>query len=98
MQFIDATHQPKIRLRNRTWLVVHAAAADLKNLHLLADRQLIFGIDHRLALSNPAFVSAFSKKSFSRLSSPIFACRAVISTLGLAGSSLVSPKTLAAPS
>jgi hypothetical protein len=32
---------------------------------MTAAQQLLFGIDHRSALSNPAFVSAFSKKKHS---------------------------------
>ena len=46
------------------WLV-DAAAADAQNLSLLADRQIVRAVDHRFALSNPALVSAPSKKSFS---------------------------------
>src|ERR1019366_834493 len=100
---MSATHfqpllTPQIGFRDRTRLVVHTAAADLKNLRLPADRQPMFGIDHRFALSNPAFVSAFSKKSFSSVNSPILACSTVTSTLEAAGSSLASPKTPAAPS
>jgi hypothetical protein len=55
----------------------------------------VLGIDHLFALSKPAFVSAFSKKSFSKVNSPILACSTVISTLGVA---VALPKTTAAPS
>jgi len=34
----------------------------------------VLTVDHRFALSNPALVSAPSKKSFSSVSSPILAC------------------------
>jgi hypothetical protein len=33
----------------------------------------VIAVDHLFALSNPAFVSAPDKKSFSSVSSPIFA-------------------------
>ena len=47
--------------------------ADAERLGLPGDRQVVLTVDHRLALSNPALVSAPSKKSFSRVSSPILA-------------------------
>jgi hypothetical protein len=54
-------------------------------------------VDHRFALSNPALLSALSKKSFSSASSPIFACSAFISVAGAAGAVLLSaPNTSAA--
>ena len=37
--------------------------------------EVVAAVDHRVALSRPAWVSALSKKSFSRVSSPILACR-----------------------
>ncbi len=37
-------------------------------------------VDHRFTLSNPALVSAPSRKSFSSVSSPILACSAFRST------------------
>ena len=49
------------------------APADAERLGLPGDRQVVLTVDHRLALSNPALVSAPSKKSFSRVSSPILA-------------------------
>src|SRR6202022_2582133 len=69
-----------------------AAAADLQNLCLLGDRQIVFTIDHRFALSHPALVSAPSKKSFSRVSSPILACSDFTSTAGVAGVPPPGPK------
>jgi hypothetical protein len=63
------------------------------------DRQLVLAVDHLLALSNPALVSTPSKKSFSRVNWPIFACSVFPSTAASAGSAFASPpKTPAAPS
>jgi len=53
-------------------------------------------VDHRLALSMPALLSALAKKSFSSASSPIFACKTFTSTNGGA-SAVVLPKISAAP-
>ena len=75
--------------------VVHAAPADAQGLRLLGDRQLVFAVEHRFALSSPALVSAPSKKSFSSVSSPILACSAFRSTGGSAGRPSC-PNTLAA--
>jgi hypothetical protein len=36
--------------------------------------RVVVTVDHRFALSNPALVSARSKKSFSSVSCPILAC------------------------
>jgi hypothetical protein len=43
--------------------------------------EIMIAVNHRLALSNPALSSALSKKSFSSVSSPIFACSALIKGL-----------------
>ena len=51
-------------------------------------------VDHRFALSNPALVSAPSKKSFSSVSSPILACSDFTSIAGAAGVPPPGPKTL----
>jgi len=45
----------------------------------------VLTVDHRLALSNPALVSAPSKKSFSSVSSPILAWSDFTSIAGMAG-------------
>jgi hypothetical protein len=42
----------------------------------------VLKVDHCFALSNPALVSAPSKKSFSSISSPILACSDFTSTAG----------------
>src|SRR4051795_13476697 len=55
-------------------------------------------VDHRLALSRPALLSAPDKKSFSSVSSPIFACSSFRSTGGTASVAGPDPKTPAAPS
>src|SRR6516164_2423996 len=62
VQPIETLHDREIGCRDWTRQVVHAAAADLQNLHLLGDRQVVLTVDHRFALSNPALVSAPSKK------------------------------------
>ena len=95
MQLVDAAYQQQIRFRDRTRLEVHTAAADLEDLRLRANRQLMLGIDDRFALSNPASVSAFSKKSFSSANSRILAFSTGTSTLAAAGSSLASPNKTA---
>jgi hypothetical protein len=54
---------------------------------LFLDRKVVLRVDHRFTLSNPALVSAPSKKSFSSVSSPILACSAFRS-IGAAWSAL----------
>jgi multiple sugar transport system substrate-binding protein len=49
------------------------APAFTDDFGLFRDAQRMISVDHRLALSNPALVSAPSKKSFSSVSSPILA-------------------------
>jgi hypothetical protein len=50
----------------------------------------VFTVGHLFALSNPALMSALSKKSFSRVSLPIFA--SIFSMLGAGVPSAFSPK------
>src|SRR6266481_3842681 len=73
MQPVETPHHLQVARRHRTWQVVDAAAADVQNLRLLGDRQIVLTVDHRFALSKPALPSAPSKKSFSSVSSPILA-------------------------
>src|SRR5437764_12345827 len=73
MQPVEASHHLQVGRRHRTWQVVDTATADAQNLRLLGDRQIVLTVDHRFALSNPALVSAPSKKSFSSVNSPILA-------------------------
>src|SRR5438876_4036026 len=78
--------------------IVDAATADVQSLRLLGDRQIVRTVDHRLALSSPALLSAPSKKSFSSVSSPILACSDFTSTAGGAAPlPPPAPKTSAAP-
>src|SRR6516165_6043640 len=67
MQLVNLAHEREIGCRHRAWQVVHRAARDADGLGLLGDAQLVITVDHRLAFSNPALLSAPSKKSFSRL-------------------------------
>ena len=76
MQLVDPLHEGEVGRRHRTRQVVHRAARNADHLGLLRDAQLVITVDHRLAFSNPALLSAPSKKSFSSVSSPILACRA----------------------
>jgi len=70
----------------------------VQNLGLLRDRQIVLTVDHRFALSNPALVSAPSKKSFSSVSSPILACSDFTSTAGcVTPLPFPGPNTSAAP-
>lgn len=62
MQPVKPLHQREVFGRHRTRQVIDAAAADVQGFRLLADRQIVFTVDHRFALSNPALVSAPSKK------------------------------------
>jgi hypothetical protein len=55
MQPIEMPHDREIGVRHRARLVIDAAAADLQNFRLLCDRQIVLALDHRFALSNPAW-------------------------------------------
>src|SRR5712672_2609127 len=82
MQLVEPPHQRKVRIRYWYRFVVDAASAEAEERRLLRQRKPVVTVDHRFALGHPALPSARSKKSFSRTSSPILACRAVISTSG----------------
>src|SRR5881394_4462746 len=97
VQPIETLHDGEIGFRHRTRQVIDAAPADPQSLSLLGDRQIVLTVDHRFALSNPALVSAPSKKSFSSVSSPILACSDFTSTAGATGPVLPAPNTSAAP-
>ena len=73
MQFVDPAHQRQIGGGNGPGQVVDAAPADPQNPGLAGDRKIVAAVDHFLALSNPALLSAPAKKSFSNASSPILA-------------------------
>src|ERR1017187_3254539 len=95
MQPIETSHDLQIGRRHRPWQVVDTATADAQDFRLLCDRQIVLTVDHRFAFSNPALLSAPSKKSFSSVSSPILACSDFTSTAGCAPP-LLGPKTSAA--
>ena len=65
------TGQREIGRQRWSRQIVDAPPADAEGRRLLADGQEVLTVDHRLALSNPALVSAPAKKSFSSVSSPI---------------------------
>src|SRR6201991_3566598 len=98
VQPIETLHDRQIGGRYRARQIINAAAADLQNFRLPGDRQIVLTVDHRFALSNPALVSAPSKKSFSSVSSPILACSDFTSTTGSAAAlPAAGPNTSAAP-
>jgi hypothetical protein len=97
MQPVQTPHDREIGVRHRARQIIDAAAADLQNFRLPGDREIVLTVDHRFALSNPALVSAPSKKSFSSVSSPILACSDFTSIAGVAGAMLPDPKTPQAP-
>ena len=80
MQPVDLAHEFEIGRRHRARQVIHRAARKAGGLGLFRDAQRMITVDHRFALSNPALVSAPSKKSFSSVNSPIFACKLFKST------------------
>ncbi|SDP54676.1 hypothetical protein SAMN05660330_03133 [Desulforhopalus singaporensis] len=75
-------------------LAIGMATAYSEKLCLPADCQPMATVDHRSALSNPALLSALSKKSFSRVNYPILACKTLRSGTGSLPESL--PNTVAA--
>src|SRR6478752_5372198 len=95
MQLVDTAHERQVGLADGSWQVVHRAPADAQQLSLARDGQSVVSVDHAFALSNPALVSARSKKSFSRANCPIFACSGAKST---GAAACPPPKTSAAPS
>ena len=70
MQPVETPHDREVGFRHRARQVVDAATADAQNLRLLGDRQIVLTVDHRFALSNPALLSAPSKKLSSALRAP----------------------------
>src|SRR5262249_6441517 len=99
MQLVHAPHQCKIGGLHRTRLVVKTATLDVQHSRHPSQSKIMIAVNHRLALSNPALSSALSKKSFSSVSSAIFACSALMSTSGVDGLALeLIANTSAAPS
>src|SRR4029077_7663244 len=98
MQSVETPHTLQGGRRQRTRQVIDTATADVQNLRLLSNRQIVLTVDHRFALSNPALVSATSKKSFSSVSSPILACSDFTSIAGATAALLPpGPNTSDAP-
>ena len=75
MQLVDAARQTQVARAGRARQVVHRTAAQAQQLRLASDGQVVVSVDQGFALSNPALVSARSKKSFSKASWPIWACK-----------------------
>src|ERR1700736_5070973 len=98
VQLVQPPHERKIGRRHRDGLVVDAASADAEGSALLRQRKIVTAVDHRLALGTPTLPRAASKKSFSSVSSPIFACSALMSTAGTSGLPPNRSKTSAAHS
>lgn len=99
MQLVDPAHEREIGVRGRARQVIDAAPADPERLRLSAKAQPMVTADHRFALGDrPALPSATAKKSFSSVSSPIFACSVFTSTTGAASGVAPAPNTPEAPS
>jgi hypothetical protein len=62
VQLIDLAHQPQVPGGDCPRPVVDAAAADIEHLGLFLDGKIVLRVDHRFTLSNPALVSAPSRK------------------------------------
>ena len=71
MQPVETPHDREVGGRHRPRQIIDAAAADLQNFRLPGDRQIVLTVDHRFALSNPALVSAPSKKLSWRCAPPV---------------------------
>src|SRR6478672_4538913 len=82
MQLVDPPHDRQLSGRDGTGTIIETSPADPQHRRLVDQWQLVAAVDHRLALGWPALPSAADKKSFSRLSSPIFACSVFRSTAG----------------
>src|SRR5258705_13301726 len=63
MQLVDWVHEGEVRRQHWARQVVHRAARNADGLGLLGNAQRVVTVDHRLAFSNPALLSAPSKKS-----------------------------------
>src|SRR3954468_23650251 len=97
-QLVTPAHDREIGRAHGARPVIDAAPADVQSSRLAGDGQLVRPVDHRLALSSPALLSAPSKKSFVSVSSPILAWRVLTSTGGAPRSVFSDPNTPAAPS
>ena len=70
MQPVQTSHHLQIARRYRTRQIIDTATADIQSRRLLGDGQIVLTVDHRFALSNPALVSAPSKKLSTALRAP----------------------------
>src|ERR1039457_5125609 len=70
MQPVETAHNLQVGRRHRTWQVVDTATADVQSFRLFRDCQVVLTADHRSALSNPALLSAPSKKLTLALRAP----------------------------
>jgi hypothetical protein len=75
VQLIDTLHQIKLGCRRRRAQSVKAGTREPQKLALAHNAQWALTVNHRLALSNPTLLSAPSKKSRSKVSYPILACK-----------------------
>jgi hypothetical protein len=87
---VDKLHKIQLVLTYRLRLTVNRRTVYLQRLALLDQWEIMFTVDHLFALSNPALMSALSKKSFYKVSLPIFA--SIFSMLGAGVPSAFSPK------
>src|SRR5277367_2429638 len=94
MQLVQNPHQLQISLRQAPRHVVNARPAQIQQLCLALHRNLTVPLDHRFPLGPGNFPSAPSKKEFSIVSSPIFACSSRMRSLPSAAST--SPPKIAA--
>jgi len=67
MQLVDAAHQRQIGFADFLWLAMRRGTCQRQNLALSGYQLIMSTVDHFLGLSNPAIVSAPSKKSFSKV-------------------------------
>ncbi len=75
MEFVNPPHQGQDCRRDRGRLVVGCRASHPEELALPDNGPWVGSVDHRVALSQPALMSAPSQQACSRVSCPIFACR-----------------------
>src|SRR5579863_1588636 len=94
MQLIEPPHQRQIGGAGGLRQVVHRPPTEPQQGGLARYRQAMLAVDHSLAPSPPALLSARAKKSSSSACCPILACSGARST----GAGGVVPKTSAARS
>jgi hypothetical protein len=70
MQPVETPHDCEVGFRHWARQIVDATTADAQNVSLPGDRQIVLTVDHRFAFSNPALLSAPSKKLISALRAP----------------------------